>query len=46
MALAANTRRQDLAKSSAFWQRFEAGIMGAKIAQHETAPELSDAGQR
>jgi hypothetical protein len=46
MAMAANTRRRDVTKTAFFWQRFEAGIMGAKIAQHETAPKLSDAGQQ
>ena len=41
-ALGANTRRMDISKANFYWQKFQAGIMGGKMAQMETAPELTD----
>ena len=45
-AMGANTRRQDITKANFYWQRFQAGIMGGKQAQMETAPELTDREKR
>ena len=41
-AFGANTRRMDLSKANFYWQKFQAGIIGGKMAQKETAPSLSD----
>ncbi len=41
-ALAAQTRRQDVAKSTSFWQRFEAGIVGGKMGQREVVAQFDD----
>ena len=38
-ALGANTRRQDIQKSSFYWQQFEAGIKSGQMAQLASAPE-------
>ena len=42
-AMGANTRRQDVTKANFYWQRFQAGVVGGKMAQLDTAPKLSDA---
>lgn len=41
-AFGANSRRQDITKAQFYWQRFEAQIVGGKMAQRETVPLPTD----
>jgi hypothetical protein len=45
-AMGANTRRQDIQKATVYWQKFEAGIVGGKMGQRETAPQFDDKEER
>lgn len=41
-AFGANSRRQDITKAQFYWERFQSGIIGAKMAQRETIPLPTD----
>jgi hypothetical protein len=40
-ALGANTRRQDIQKATFYWQKFEGGILAAKVSQPDVQPVLA-----